>query len=166
MSWHIDAIVEPDDPFRWNVGLTFEDDSIAGRRHDRLRWADERHSRRHSDSSRSSSTYCNQINVGYFCGFYINYTANTNTRKCSRMYMPVCVCVCLFAVFLSNRQEQTIVYQVDLLIRLSKKDRDKMNIITHDIPATVAAARRLAMTKDAVQKREQQRGPAAEAVMM
>ena len=82
------------------------------------------------------------------------------------MYMPVCVCVCLFAVFLSNRQEQTIVYQVDLLIRLSKKDRDKMNIITHDIPATVAAARRLAMTKDAVQKREQQRGPAAEAVMM
>ena len=41
-----------------------------------------------------------------------------------------------------------------------------MNIITHDIPATVAAARRLAMTKDAVQKREQQRGPAAEAVMM
>lgn len=163
MSWHIDAIVEPDDPFRWNVGLTFEDDSIAGRRHDRLRWADERHSRRHSDSSRSSSsTYYNQINVGYFRGFlYQLHTANTNinTRKCVR--------VCLFAVFFfQNGQEQTIVYQVDLLIRQSKKDRDRSNIITHNIPATVAAARRLAMTKEAVQKREQQRGPAAEAVMM
>ncbi len=78
----------------------------------------------------------------------------------------MCACMFICGFFFTNGQEQTIVYQVDLLIRQSKKDRDRSNIITHNIPATVAAARRLAMTKEAVQKREQQRGPAAEAVMM
>ena len=82
-------------------------------------------------------------------------------------YVHACVCVCVYLRFFFQ-----IVKNKQSFIKLtywsgpSKKDRDKMNIITHDIPATVAAARRLAMTKDAVQKREQQRGPAAEAVMM
>jgi hypothetical protein len=80
MSWHIGAIVEPDDPLGRNVGLALEDDSIAGRRHDRLRWADERHSRRHCHSTTTNCKKTNQkINVFVYLSRFLSTAQHTKT---------------------------------------------------------------------------------------